>query len=625
MDRRWQDEKENVHTAIFDYVSTVESAQSDIFERFLRYACLYDPHTRMGFTGGWWQGGNFMSQPTFDSQVSENVCAANVDTVAAIISRSQPSIKFQTDDGDWTTQRRARRLEWYAEGLLKLLDVHTVAQRVFKDAAIFGTGLIKVYQDGNRVRVERVLVDELVVDEGECKTAAPRQLHQRKLVNRSILRKRFPEHAEAIDRANADTSGLAGTWTWWADYRPVERDQCVVVESWQLPDGDEPGRHCICVDGATILDEDWDREYFPFARMVWSEPTTGWYGVGLIARIAGHQRALNKLNWQIDRQLDQFAVPTTWVQMADAKIAVQTISRLGTIGVYKANKPETVTPTAVSGEQFKRLADIKSSSFEESGVSRLAASSMKPAGIESAVAMREYKDTTTERFALQEQGYERLILDIVWLILAACKELGDAAPTVVRKSRFNNRKIRWRDVDLDEVRVSMAAANSLARSPAGRKQTVIELSQAGLITQDEARRLLQHPDLEAAMTLYTAALDDIERCIEEIEEGEFLVPEPFQNLKMGIWRMQQAYHRDQGDGAPQSVLEALRTWTVTAAQILNPPAPPAAPPMMGPGGPMGPAPGPEGAFVEPPMGPPAQSALAPTAMNLAATRQQPAA
>lgn len=576
---RWQDApKGQVHERVIDYVSSVESAQSDVYERFLKLACLYDPHDRMGMAGGWWTDGRYGSG--FDYQVTENVCASNVDTVAAIISRSQPRVRFMTDDGDWSTQRTARRLEWYAEGVSKLVDLFPKAQRAFKDSAIFGTGLLKVWCDGKKIHVERVLIDEIVVDEGECKCGSPRQLHHRKLVDRGVLRARFPEHADAIDKAQSEANGTTGSWRWWADYRPLERDQVVVIESYQLPVGEPDdddyvaGRWTICIDGATLQDEEWDKSYFPFAKIVWSERTTGWYGIGLLERIAGHQRTLNKLNWQIDRILDQHAVPTTWVQMADAGIRAKDINRFGTIGVYKAQPPITVQPQNVTGEQSKRAADVKNSSYEESGVSRLSASSLKPAGLESAVAMREYKDTTTERFAIQEQAYERFILDATWLIVACAKELGKNAPNIVRRSKMGSKKIAWADVDLGEARVQMAAASNIARTPAGRTQSVIEWAQAGVISQDEARRLLQHPDLERAMSLYTAALEDIERCIEEILDGEDMVPEPYQNLKMGIWRMQQAYLKAKADGAPETVCEGLRTWMVQAAFIVNPPAPP---------------------------------------------------
>lgn len=614
---RWQDAaKGEVSKHVFEYVSSVESSQTDIYERFLRCACLYDPYDR-GNSGDLGLGSNRWGGP--DTQVSENVCAANVDTVAAIISRAQPRARFMTDDGDWTTQRTARRLEWYAEGLGKQLEVGAKTQRGFKDGAIFGTGLLKIYADpvSSKVVVERVLVDEIVVDEGECKFSPPRQMHQRRLVDRDVLKARWPEKADVIDRAQTQECSIgSGSWRWWAGYRPVESNQIIVIESWQLPIGKNPGRHTVCVDGAELEDEEWTKEFFPFAVFRWSDRTSGWYGIGLVERIAGHQRTLNKLNWQIDRQLDQHAVPTTYVPMGDIGIQVKTTNRLGTIAGYRVAKPETIIPPAVSGETYKRAESIKASSFEESGVSRLAAASMKPAGLESAVALREYKDTTTERFAIQEQAYERFFLDTVWLAIDAAKDLGKDAPTIVRKSRAGTKRLKWADVDMGEVRVQMAAASSLARTPAGRTQTVVEWAQAGVISQDEARRLLQHPDLERAMSLYTAALEDIERCIEDILDGDMLTPEPFQNLKMGIWRFQMAYLKAEGDGASEEILELLRTWIVQASHILlMATQQPEMPAPIGP--PAGPMPGGE---LAPPAGPPPQAAFAPTAMTLQPTR-----
>jgi hypothetical protein len=53
------------------------------------------------------------------------------------------------------------------------------------------------------------------------------------------------------------------------------------------------------------------------------EKLDGWFGISAAERIAGHQRVINKGNWQIDRLIDQYAVPTTYVDMANASIAVK--------------------------------------------------------------------------------------------------------------------------------------------------------------------------------------------------------------------------------------------------------------------------------------------------------------
>ncbi len=562
----WKADEGDVNKRVFAYVQEVERVQSDFFDRLVRIAALYDPSE-----------GSALDGRGLQALVSENVIASNVDTVTAIVAAAEVRARFMTDDGDWSTQRRARHLERYAEGLEKLLEIDDVCLQAFKDGALKGTGIVKVYVDSfDQIRVERTIVDDIVVDQGEARTGNPRQIHQRLVVNAESLKAMFPGDAaeDAIDSALKGTGGGASSRREWADYRPIENDEVVCIESWKLPTGVkgkkgyQVGRRTITIDGYDLLDEKYDKPFFPFAVFRWTKRDKGWYGIGLGERLAGHQRLINKTNWQIDRAIDQAAVPTTYVSMADANIAVKTVNRLGSIAVTKSGQaPVTVTPPAVSAEVYNRQEVVKASAFEESGVSRMAAQSMKPGGLDSGAALREYRDATTQRFAPQEKGHEQLKLDVIWLALDACKDLGKDAPVVIRKGKHGPSAIEWKDVDPSEVRIQIAAASKLAKTPAGRTQLALEWAQAGVISMDEARRLMQHPDTEHAMSLYTAALDDIERCIEEILDGEVLVPEPYQNLKMGLWRFQASYLKACSDGAPEEIKESLRQWMTQAAYI----------------------------------------------------------
>ena len=127
-----------------------------------------------------------------------------------------------------------------------------------------------------------MLIDDIIVDEGEVRAGAPRQMHQRRLIDRDVLKAAFPDHAEAVGRAQ-----MSGTserdWNYWAEYRPIGSEEIVVIESWYLPIGRKgakgyvPGRHTIIIDGHDLLDEEWHKAYFPFARFAWIERTKGWY------------------------------------------------------------------------------------------------------------------------------------------------------------------------------------------------------------------------------------------------------------------------------------------------------------------------------------------------------------
>lgn len=558
-------DKDRVHDAALEHVRRLEQEQGDVFDRFLKLEALYDPNGP--------EAGDAGEQL---AHVQENVIASNVDTVAAVVSTSDVRARFMTDGADWQQQRRARHLEWYAEEIGKLAQILPRCRAAFKESAKKGNGLVKVTAPLGKLCAEHVLVENIVVDANECRGGkAPRQMHEWAYVDVDELTARFPGHRDAIERARSTRMHTRYVRKFLSIDNTVE-----VLDSYRLPvgikgeKGYRPGRHVVTIEGTTLLDEKWEKDHFPYACIVWSERVNSWYGISGAERIAGIQRALNKRNWQIERQLDQGAVPTTYVRPADAKLAVTT-QRVGAVATYKGDLPVTVIPTAVSAETYRSRLDLREAAHEEFGVSRMAAHAAKPAGLESGVALREYKDQTTQRFAPQERAFEQLVLDAIWLAIDVCKDLGPKAPTVLRKSRFGKKRLKWADVDMKDVRVQIAPASNLGRTPSGRVQFVIELAQAGIITTDTTRRLLQHPDLEREISLYTAALENVEHCLDEIADGNRVMPEPFMNLEMVVWRGQLEYLIWRDEGAPEDRLEALRAFVVQAAWMSSQQASPA--------------------------------------------------
>lgn len=637
----WKADRGIAHDKTFEYCKRIESEQSDLFDRFCKLEGLYDPYSP--------NAGDEDTERRL-ANVTENVVASNVDTVYAAVATNQVRARFMTDDADWSHQRRARHLEWYAEGLGKTLEVHRKCRLAFKEAAKKGTGLIKVYADRwDDVRVEHVQVEEIVVPENDTRSGgSPMQMHHvQRSVDREQLKAEYPEFADQIDAAHGRRTTNIGR-----GYRPMSDDKIVVIHSIRLPIGKRPkgkpkkgekrdrsapryvpGREVIAIENCDLVDRPYHKPFFPYAVITWSDRSGSFYGISGAERIAGIQKALNLRNWQIQRILDQNAMLTTYVRPADGNLTVKG-TKAGNIAVCKGDYPHTPNPPQVASETYQSRIQLKDSAFEEFGVSRLAAQSHKPAGLDSGAALREYRDQTTQRFAPQEQDFEQLVLDTNWLMLDVCKDLGTSAPIVSRVSRWKPR-LEWSKVDMGDVRVQIAAASTLPRTPAGRHQLVIEWAQAGIVSQDDARRLMNHPDLGRAMSLYTADLESIEEQLEAILDGEEgIVPEPFDNLAMVVWRGTREYHNVRIAGAPEDILEGLRTYIVQGAFIEDqkekaatasaaPAMPGAMPmdPMAGamppPGGmPMDPAAMPMSAGV--PQGPAPTSALAPQAMDLMA-------
>lgn len=600
----WRAGKGQVSRDVFNTVRRIENEHGDVFDRFVKLETLYDPNSPDG------EGDRGL--------VTENVIASSVDTVSAIVSGTDIRARVMTDGADWTMRRRARHLEWYAEDLTEALKILPKCRLAFKEAAKKGMGLTKASVVFDEPRIEQVLVENVIVDPEEARDGrTPKQLHQWDSIDADELSARYPKARAKIELAR----GSKSDWRNGANIRRPD-NEVPVLFSWRLPIGKKggkgyiPGRETVCIDGCDLYDGEYHEEFFPFGVITWSERAKSWYGISGAERIMGIQRALNRRNSQIERILDQNALLMTYVRPSDANFPVKT-SRAGAIGIIKGDYPHTPNPPVVSGETYQSRIDLRQSGLNEFGVNQMATHATKPAGLDSGVALREYNDQTTQRFAPQEQGFEQLVLDTIWLAIGCCKRLGKKAPVITRHSRFGPRKLDWAAVDMRETRIQLKAASNLSRTPAGRVQMVIEYAQAGIVSQDEARRLLQHPDLEAELSLYTAALESVEFCLDEIADGGITMPEPFQNLAMCVWRGQAEYLKWQVEGAPEEILEALRQFVVQAAWMQEPApvanenagAMNATPPMT---------PDMTAGMMAPPVGPAPVAALAPEAMNLMA-------
>lgn len=597
----WAAKSGEVYRTVIDYVRGIDQAQHRIFDRFKKLEGLYDPERAQPMIGVSAANDSRFRAPQrrSDGRMIENIVSQNINTLSAQIATIDIRPTFDTDGADWSEQRRAQHREWYTDELVKSFDVIAKCAHAFKiGTALKGTGCIKVYQDKfDQLRVDHTRVDNVVVDERAWPDGNPLEMHHRDLRDADAFAAEFPKWKEKIDAAR-------GAGRKWAGWLPMHRSEILVIESWRLPVGVRdhenyaPGRHVIAFEGGDVFDEEYHDDEFPIATHRYCKPPIGWYGIGMGEELASYQRALNKRNSQIDRQIDHNAHPIIMAQRIDAKLAAQAVNTLGTVAVYDGRQPPQVTfGQAVSQDLLATRIDIKSSASGQSGVSPLAMQSRIPSRLETGAAVREYTGAKTERFAEQEKDFERFVLDVIVRMLKVCRSLGSKAPKMVRRSKFGRRTLDWKEVGTNDIRTQIGAASSLSRTRASRLETVTELAQAGIISIDEARRLYRHPDIEREMSLYTAAIESVDECLEQIADGEMVMPEPFMNLKMCVWRGQQQYLIWRSRKAPEVILENLRTFVVNAAwldsggdagagpsagapspgQVVGPPGPPTGP------------------------------------------------
>jgi hypothetical protein len=499
------------------------------------------------------------AKPLSDSaRLTLNVIKSCVDTASAKISQARPKPSFLTSGGDWKLQRRARQLSKYVEGLFMAEGVYGLGQTVFRDSLVFGTGVLKVLNNGKSVTFERVLPDELLVDEGESFYGLPRQLHHRRFVQRDMLAAKFPEHAEAIKMAQHS----------FGDEDAVNPNLIAVVESWHLrstPDATD-GRRVVAISTATLVDEAWERDSFPFAFLRWTEPLVGFWGMGLSEELTGIQLEINKILRNIQSAQNICSVPRVFIENGSQINGASLQANPEGLSVvrYNGQAPTFLTASAMPGEVYAHLDRLERKAYEITGVSQMAAQSRKPAGLDSGVALREFNDIESERFVLVGQRWERFFLDLAELVIAESKALFEANPDLNVRVNIKGSAaeyIRWKDVRMEEDQYLLQCfpTSLLPSTPAGRLQKVQELMQAGFIGKEEGLALLDFPDLERSMSLTNSAYNDLMQMLERIvEAGEYESPEPYLNLPLAIQLGQSMYLRSRSEGVPEDRLELLR-------------------------------------------------------------------
>jgi len=565
----WNRDAKDLASNVFAYIEHLATEQSYVTDSNYKNIRLYgnlEPYSlrALGFE---------RAEPAASStnKVTLNIVQSMVDTVVSKITKNKPKPTFLTDGGDWSTQSKAKKLTQFCEGQFYSTNFYDLAATAFKHACILGTGAIKIYRDGNDIKAETVLVEELKVDDTESIYGHPRQLHQTKFIHRDVLKSMFPEYEAQIDASTTSALGASQ----YSSYRSAQ-NMLRVVESWHLKSGPEAtdGKHSICIENQTLYEAAYDKDYFPFVFFRWSVRPVGFWGQGLAEQLTGLQLEINKILRTIQISMHLVSVPKLLVEASSKVVSAHLNNKIGGIIKYAGTPPQYSALGQVPAELFNHLERLYQKAYEIAGISQLSAQSSKPAGLNSGKALRTFNDVETERFMDVGIRYQNAFLDAAKQMIAIAKDISEYESAdgykvkVVSKNLMKS--IDWKEVALDEDKYVMRVfpTSALSSTPEGKLQDVQELLSAGLIDIDAARDLLDFPDLQQYNNIANAAVNDIKRVVELMaEEGEYQTPEPFQDLDYGIRIVQNAYLYYRSAGAPEENLELLRRWIADARSM----------------------------------------------------------
>lgn len=500
----------------------------------------------------------------------ENVLAQYMDTWMSYIGRSCPRPMFVPIDGDSEAIDRAARLGAYIDALFQRTEHKRLRFEAIRDSGLFGLRCIQPYRprDGAPIQLRRISPIHIAMDD-VFGNELPYELGIQHITSRSWLRAMFPHLSKEIDHAPP-----AERTAWIARRSGV--DAVEVWEAWHIePWADEEeageeghGIHIVGFHGCELYSEPWPLARFPLALGRAIPPVAGWWGNTYYDRLASIQEELNRQTRMEQEIMHTFALPRWWLpngsSVAETKVLNDGIGLMIRLsGAPPVNSSPTV-PADIWSRSDRRRAQMS----EGLGISQLAASQLKPAGIESAPAFQAYADFQDMRhsFTFEEDAASTVALARACLDLERMEFVRNPSHKVPAASGRNGLSTyAWPLLDYDEANVALSVmpAGILPTSPAGRRDAIAFLRKQGLIDDQMVQRLLDAPDIDAARGWATAPERVIVDSLDAICRGEDPTdhqPDAFMDMGLArrLWAQRMAMART--EQRPAKVLQRMRDW-----------------------------------------------------------------
>ena len=511
----------NLARRLIDTVQDIERRQEGIHAGHRRHAKIYAGYLPNGLTQGASPTSNARVPFTATKAVVRSLC----DTAHAMIIKTRPRPSFVTDGADWNVQRQAEDMDQFSMGAYARSGIYQVAPRSFHDSTWSGTGAWTYVTQGKgddfKVLVERCLIDDVIVDEEECREhLEPVNVYHRLTQRLDSLIKRYaPGDSPREVEIRSKLIAARGQWP----KLNIPADRVVLVRATHLDHETGEHRKVLACNGVVLADEVWPYPWHPYTFLWWSTPITGFYGDGIAYRQFGRQERISYMYRWIHRCHELLATPTAWVDPAGGPPVMHMSNEIGRI-VMTRRPPEFQVHQAVPPEIYQWLNELEQGGYEDEGISQHQATNTLPPGVDSAPAQRELVYKEGQRFAPVSQRWEEAVgVDPAVKMIAMYRRHMERSKTKLRM-RWADQKfihqVDWPDLAEDQYVIRPEAANMDSLSPAARTQSALELAQTGWITPAQGLELLDHPDLREAYQMNNAGRSYAKQILLRMIKGE---------------------------------------------------------------------------------------------------------
>ena len=437
---------------------------------------------------GYYHKGTFNIEDDTTSSIQENVIASCIETLCSKIASQKVRPFFNTVNGTFKEMQIARQAQTYFDQIYDEKDVNKTITNTFKSACIFDKGVIKITKDEISTRLPwNVFVDPKEVSYNKITYIAEK-------LPKTPGRLLYTKYGIKAD-FNLD-------YTVYEYYDIIEHTKAIYVEELNK-----------------VTTEKWEPEVIPYLFMYYSAPIKGNTSQSVVDQLYGIQMQIDDILSVIKDSVQMNPGMTLFVPRT-ANIKTNMLSnRTGQIIQYdpipnQSASPITYATSDIISAQFIQLLDkLKNDAYEIVGISQLSATSQKPEGLNSGVALSTMEDIESDRFETQLNSVIRMYIDVA----KACMDIFPPDEDILPQGT-NRANIKWSDIieARDNLKIQFSAANSLSKDPSEKLKQLVALAQAGVVPQSHIASLMELPDLQSGYNIANNAFNAVYTFIDEV-------------------------------------------------------------------------------------------------------------
>jgi hypothetical protein len=470
-------------------VSYLKSVNENKRYKMLRNLWMYEYDNHITFddldryqsVGYYWNGET-------TNNVNENVIRSCVDTLTSKIACQKVRPFFNSVNGSWKDFELCTQAQQFFDILFDEYNVNDIITLAFKDACIFERGLVFI----SNTSIERMLPWTVYTNPAEDSYNK----------NTELLWecKKYPKALLPFDiKTNQDLITYTRYWN--------TKEKVFYV--W-IP---EANYNSI---------ETYEKE-LPFVQIYYNKPLFGSSCSSVVDVLFGIQDQIDNLMKTCAIAAKRNMPKTYWVPEGTDVKAGSLNNEVGQVIPYRpipgaSGVPVICDEQRIIDPQYRDLIDkYKQDAYELVGISQLSATSQKPQGLNSGIALSTMENIESDRFETQLNQVIRCYVDLA----KKCINILDAKELILPQEK-TRAMLNWDDLigAAKSFNIQFSAAESLSKDPSTKLQQLQSLAQAGIIPQSHIAKYLELPDIESAYNITTNALNAVMSLIKETIEGD---------------------------------------------------------------------------------------------------------